>query len=183
MAQFDELLAADSNLQSSPYLASHASASACSASAAVTRTAVPSTISLPVFQPLAPVVPVVTRHVLVAVEVALLLLLWAGTERERAVVPDAQKWYGVRAAVRADSDDPVELRVSEEALDVIPRWWRTGRRTLGQSFRLSCSDRLGVGRRPSARSTEPICLARARTDWVGWATSQMLADRSDRKIR
>src|SRR5829696_8968890 len=50
-----------SNLQSSPYLANHASASACSASAAVTRCAEPSTtMSLPTFQPLAPVVPVVT---------------------------------------------------------------------------------------------------------------------------
>src|SRR5215216_5774513 len=50
-----------SNLQSSPYLANHASASACSSSAAVTRSAAPSTtMSLPTFQPLAPVVPVVT---------------------------------------------------------------------------------------------------------------------------
>ena len=49
-----------SNFQSSPYLANHASASAISASAPVTRTAVPSTTrSLPLSQPFAPVLPVV----------------------------------------------------------------------------------------------------------------------------
>jgi hypothetical protein len=42
-------------------------------------------------------------------------------------VPDADEWYGVRTPVRADRDDPVELRVGEEPLDVIP-WWCGGQR-------------------------------------------------------
>src|SRR3954447_16873583 len=66
-------------------------------------------------------------HVRVAVEVALLLLVWSGAEREGAVQPYAHERYRVRPPVRPDSDDPVELRILEKALDVGPRR-RVGRR-------------------------------------------------------
>src|SRR5215217_3456649 len=62
-------------------------------------------------------------HVRVGVEIALLLLLGAGAERERTVLPDAHEQYGMQTPVRADGDDPVQLRVDQQALDGSPRWW------------------------------------------------------------
>lgn len=61
VADLDELLAADLEPPVVAVLVNHAAACVCSSSASVTRTAVPSTTtSFPVFQPFAPVLPVVT---------------------------------------------------------------------------------------------------------------------------
>jgi hypothetical protein len=54
-------------------------------------------------------------------EVAVLLLLVAGREVQRVVVPDADERRDVRAAVGADRRDPVELGAAEQAGDVAPR--------------------------------------------------------------
>src|SRR5215213_117648 len=60
-------------------------------------------------------------HVRVDVEVALLLLLGARAEREGTVLPDAHERHRMRTPVRADGDDPVQLRVYQQALDGSPR--------------------------------------------------------------
>src|SRR5215207_3175075 len=81
----------------------------------MTRTAVPSTTtSLPLSQPLAPVLPVVTATCGLA---SRLRCFCSFGPVQKAKAPSCQ------TPVRADCDDPVELRVDEEALDVIPRWW------------------------------------------------------------
>src|SRR4029078_7178553 len=57
---------------------------------------------------------------LVGLEVAHLLLALAGHEGEGAVVPHPAERYGVGPAVGPPPDHPVELRVGEPALDVVP---------------------------------------------------------------
>ncbi len=57
-------------------------------------------------------------HVRVVLEVAHLLLGVAGAEVEGAVAPHAAQRYGVRPAVAAHRDDPVELGVGEPPVDV-----------------------------------------------------------------
>ena len=48
----------------------------------------------------------------------MLLLVRPGAEGEGALVPDADERHRVRSAVRSDGDDPVELSVGEQPLDV-----------------------------------------------------------------
>ena len=72
------------------------------------RAATPSTtMSFPDDQPFGAERAGGDRDVLVGLEVAHLLLLLAGAEREGAVVPDAAEGYGVGSAVCTDGDQPV----------------------------------------------------------------------------
>jgi hypothetical protein len=94
------------------------------------------TTSLPLAQPFCTRATGGHRYLRICVEVALLLLLRAGAEGERAVVPDADQRRRVRSPLGAHRTDPVELRGGREPLE-----WRSTavpspphRQTSGQSF-------------------------------------------------
>jgi len=100
------------------------------------------------------------RHLRVGVEVAVLLLLRAGAERERAGVPDADQRYGVRAPVPPDGDDPVELRPGEETPDVTPRPYLESICPVVMPYRL-CPGAQFIGPRTSLALCSSVCERRA----------------------